>query len=58
MELTDAELDCLHSALYDEVYYGDDHIVYADPGADEYVDNLRSALGKLDDEIKRRERGR
>lgn len=53
MELTDAELEEIHSVLYDYVYYGDDHIVYGSE-----ADLARSALGKLDDEIKRRERGR
>lgn len=51
--LTNEELEELHSVLYDYVYYGDDHIVYGSEG-----DLARSALGKLDDEIKRRERGR
>lgn len=53
MELTDAELDEIHSVLYDYCYYGDDYIVYGSEG-----DLARSALGKLDDEIKRREERR
>ena len=51
MILTDAELESLHSVLYDEVYYGDDEIVYGD-GLEAV--NLRSALKKVEDEAKRR----
>lgn len=49
MDLTDEEFEALHSCLYDEVYYGDDNIVYGSDG-----DILRSALGKVEDEAKRR----
>lgn len=48
---SDEELDAVHSVLYDEVYYGDDEIVYTDKG-----DVLRRALGKVEDEIEKRRR--
>jgi len=51
MDLTDDELNELHSVLSDKVYYGDDHIVYGD--SPEAV-NLRSALDKILDECIRR----
>lgn len=51
MELTDEEIDALHSCVYDEVYYGDDDVVYDDS---DYAVNLRSALEKITDEAKRR----
>jgi len=51
MELTDSELDSVQSVLYEEVYYGDDDVVYGDGP---YVVALRSALAKVEDEIKRR----
>lgn len=53
MELTDAELEAIQSAIYDEVYYGDDNIVYGPNG-----DILRSALVKLDKAIETRNRCR
>ncbi|HEY6020355.1 MAG TPA: hypothetical protein VIY48_10740 [Candidatus Paceibacterota bacterium] len=56
MELTDEELNAIQSIVYDEVYYGDDWVVYATPGANDFVDALRSGLEKLDAEIKRRDR--
>lgn len=49
MDLTDEELSDLYDVLYDEAYYGDDEIVYTSQG-----DVLRSALRKVEDEIKRR----
>ena len=49
MNLTDEELEEIFDTLYDEVYYGDDEIVYTSQG-----DVLRSALAKVEDEIKRR----
>ena len=49
IEFTDEELEQVHSVLYDYCYYGDDHIVYGSEG-----DLARSALGKLEDEAKRR----
>lgn len=55
MELTDEELDAMHTCLYDEAYYGDDDVVYGDG---EYSVNLRSALGKVEDEIEARRTGR
>jgi hypothetical protein len=51
MDLTDEELNELHSVLTDKVYYGDDEIVYGD--GPEAV-NLRSALSKVLDECIRR----
>ena len=51
MELTDSELDSVQSCLYEEVYYGEDEVVYGDGP---YAVALRSALAKVDDEIKRR----
>lgn len=53
MTLTDDELSEIFDALYNKAYYGDDYIVYTSAG-----DTLRSALGKVEDEIKRRERAR
>ena len=49
MDLSNEELETIHSALYDEAYYGDDNIVYGSDG-----DILRSALAKVEDEAKRR----
>lgn len=49
MELSDEELMAVHSCVYDEVYYGDDSIVYGAEG-----DILRDALGKVTDEMERR----
>lgn len=54
MDLTDEELGAIQSAVYDEVYYGDDWIVYAEKGESDYVDSLRSGLAKLDAEGTRR----
>ena len=51
MDLTDAELDCLHSCVYEEVHYGDDEVVYGDS---DYAVGLRSVMKKVDDEAKRR----
>lgn len=51
MDLTDSELDSVQSCLYEEVYYGEDEVVYGDGP---YAVALRSALAKVDDEIKRR----
>lgn len=51
MELTNEELDSAYICLYHEAYYGDDSVVY---GNDEYAVNLRTALAKVEDEIKRR----
>lgn len=51
MELSDEELDAVHSVVYDEAYYGDDHVVYGDEG-----DVLRAALAKIEAEVLRRER--
>jgi len=47
MELTDKELEHLHSCVYDEVYYGDDEVVYGDG---EYAVGLRSVLAKVENE--------
>ena len=49
MELTDQELEEIHSVMYDHVYYGDDSIVYGPAG-----DLARAALGRVEDEAKRR----
>ena len=51
IEFTDEELNEVHSVLYDEVYYGDDEVVYGD-GISAVA--LRSALAKVEDEAKRR----
>lgn len=51
MELTDDELMAIYSAVYDEVYYGDDYVVYGDGG---YAVALRTGLAKLEEESKRR----
>lgn len=51
MELSDEELEALHSCVFDEVIYGDDSVVYGD---DEYAVNLRAALTKVTNEAKRR----
>lgn len=51
IEFTDAELSAVHSVLYDEVYYGDDEVVY---GNDPHTIALRTALAKVEDEAKRR----
>ena len=51
MELTDDELDALYACVYDEVFYGDDDVVY---GEGEYAVNLRAGWVKLNEEIKRR----
>lgn len=51
MELTDEELDAIHSCLYDEAHYGDDDVVYGDSL---YAVNLRSALEKVTNEAKAR----
>lgn len=50
-ELTDEELVAVHSCVYDEVYYGDDDVVYGDG---DYAVALRSALKKVEDETSRR----
>ena len=47
MELTDDELEALHTCVYDEVNYGDDEVVY---GTGVYALYLRSALAKMEDE--------
>jgi hypothetical protein len=51
MNLTDEELEHLYSCVYDEVYYGSDEVVYGDG---DYAVGLRSVLGKIEDEAKRR----
>lgn len=51
MELTDDELMAIHSVVYDEVYYGDDYVVYGDG---DYAIALRAGLAKLSEESKRR----
>ena len=51
MDLTDAELSAMHSVLYDEVYYGDDEVVY---GNSPHAIALRTALAKVEDEAKKR----
>ncbi len=47
MNLTDEELEALHAVLYDEVYYGDDDVVYGEGG---HAVNLRAALAKVEAE--------
>lgn len=49
IEFSDEELSEIHNVLYDEAYYGDDEVVYTSKG-----DTLRRALGKVEDEAKRR----
>lgn len=51
MNLTDEELDAVHSYIYNGVYYGDDSVVYGNEG-----DLLRAALTKIEAEVLRRER--
>lgn len=51
MELTNDELMAVHSCVYDEVYYGDDDVVYGDG---EYAVALREGLKKIENEAKRR----
>lgn len=52
MELTDDELDAVYGILYDQYHYGQE-LVYQ--GAEE-AENVRTAMEKIDAEIKRRER--
>lgn len=54
MELSDDELMAIYSAVYDEVYYGDDWVVYTSPGVDDYVDAIRAGLEKLNAAAKER----
>lgn len=54
MELTDDELTAFESVIYDRLHYGDDWIVYAEPGESDYVDALRAGLEKLNAEGKKR----
>ena len=54
MHLSDEELMAVQSCVYDQVYYGDDWIVYAVKGENDYADALRAGLAKLDEEIKGR----
>lgn len=49
MELTNDEIEELHSLLENEVMYGDDDVVYGDAG-----DVLRSIKKKVTDEAKQR----
>ena len=49
--LGDDELMHLHSCVYEEVYYGDDEVVYGDG---DYAVGLRSTLAKVEDEAKKR----
>lgn len=51
MEFTDDELMAIYSVVYDEVYYGDDDVVYGDG---DYAVSLRAGLEKLSAEAKRR----
>lgn len=51
MDLSDEELEAVQSLVYDEVYYGDDNVVYGPDG-----DYLRAALEKLDKAIEIRNR--
>lgn len=51
MELTDEELYHLQYLVYDEVYYGDDSVVY---GEGDYATSLRSVLEKINAELKKR----
>jgi len=51
VELTDDELMAVYSCVYDEVYYGDDDVVY---GPDDYAVALRKGLAKIEDEAKGR----
>ena len=51
MKLTTEELEEIHWVIYDKVHYGDDDIVYGDTPE---VNALRSALGKIDDELELR----
>lgn len=51
MNLTDDELMAVYSCVYDEVYYGDDEVVYGDG---DYAVSLRVGLEKLHAETERR----
>lgn len=51
MDLSDDELMALHSVAYDEVYYGDNDVVYGDG---DYAVALRSALKKVTHEAEQR----
>lgn len=50
MELTDAELEAVHTVLFDQYYYGEEY-VYHD---DDEGRAVGTALGKVIDEAKRR----
>lgn len=51
MDLSDEELGYVYDVLSDEIYYGDDEIVYGD-GSKAVA--LRSAVTKVVEECKRR----
>jgi hypothetical protein len=51
VNLTDEELAVAHRVLYDEVFYGDDYVVYGDSPE---AEALRSVLRKVEDEAKKR----
>lgn len=51
MDLTNDELAALYECVSDEVYYGDDEVVY---GHGDYAVSLRSALLKINAEAARR----
>lgn len=51
MDLSNDELIAICSAVYDEVHYGYDDVVYGDG---DYAVNLRAGLAKLEEEIERR----
>lgn len=56
IDFTDDELMEIHSVVYDEVYYGDDEVVYKTTEEGALIhDRLHSALQKVDDEAKKRQ---
>ena len=57
MELTDNELDELHSLLQSELLYGDDELVYSTSENGRLQnERLSSIQRKVEDEAKRRKR--
>jgi hypothetical protein len=55
MDLTDEELTEVHSVIYDEVYYGEDEVVYKTTERGTLInERLSSALEKVESEAKNR----
>jgi hypothetical protein len=51
MDLADDELMAVYSCVHDQVYYGDEEVVY---GNGDYAVALRKGLAKIEDEAKGR----